>query len=71
VAYQHHFNVDPDLGFHFNSDPDPAFYFSADPVSDPAPYQSDGDLRPAHPPGFHFEPPGLHWERPRPSTALF
>jgi hypothetical protein len=39
---------------YFNADL--AFYFNADP--DPAPHQSDADLRPLvyRPPGFRFEP---------------
>jgi hypothetical protein len=45
-----HFNSDPDPAFYFNADPVPAFYFNADPVPDPAPLQSDGDLRPPVPP---------------------
>ncbi len=36
VADPHHFNADLDPAFHLNVDPDP----------DPAPHQSDGNLRP-------------------------
>jgi hypothetical protein len=50
--------------------PDPVFHFNSDP--DPAPLQSDRNLRPAvyRPSRLHFEPPGLKCERPRPFTAL-
>jgi hypothetical protein len=46
VADPHHFNANPDPGFDFNADPSPelAFHSYADP--DPAPRQSDGNLRP-------------------------
>jgi hypothetical protein len=55
----------------FNANPEPAFYFNADP--DPAPKQSDTNLRPLVfiPSKAPFEPPSLHCERPRPSTAPF
>ena len=45
VAGSHYFDVDEDLTFHFIVDPDP----------DPAPHQSDGNLRPlVADPAFHF-----------------
>jgi hypothetical protein len=69
----HHFNADPDPAFHFNEDPDPAFYFNVDTDPNPAPHQSDGNLRPLvyRPSKVPFEHPGLHCERSRPSTTLF
>ncbi len=53
------------------ADPDPAFGFNADP--DPAPHQSDENLRPLvyRPSGIHFKPPRLHCGRPRPFTPHF
>jgi hypothetical protein len=47
VADPHHFDADPDPAFHFNANPDPDFHFNADPDPDPdpAPHQSDGNLR--------------------------
>jgi hypothetical protein len=47
VEDPHHFNADPDQAFHFNADPDPAFHVNADPDPDPdpAPLQSEGNLR--------------------------
>jgi hypothetical protein len=36
----------PDPAFHFNADPDPAFHFNANADPDPAPNQSDANLRP-------------------------
>ncbi len=43
-----HFDADPDPTFHFDADPDPIshFHFDADADSDPAPHQSDANLRP-------------------------
>jgi hypothetical protein len=58
VMDSHRVNVDPDSAFHFNADPDP----------NPAPHQSDGNLRPqvykrhVEHPGFHCERPGLYIE---------
>jgi hypothetical protein len=70
----HHVNADTDPAFHLN--PDPAFHFKVDVDLDPepAPHQSDGNLRPMvyiDPLGLHLWPPDLHCERPRHSTALF
>jgi hypothetical protein len=44
-------------------DRDPAFYFNANP--DPAPLQSDGNLRP-----LVYRPPGLHIEPPLPQASI-
>jgi hypothetical protein len=38
--------TDADLAFYFNADPDPNFPFNANPNLDPAPHQSDANLRP-------------------------
>ncbi len=45
VADLHHFNADPDPALYFNADPDPAFHLNADLDPDPAPHQSDRNLR--------------------------
>jgi hypothetical protein len=52
VADMHHFNADTDPAFHFNADLDQAFQINENP--DPALLQSDGNLRPLHPPGLHL-----------------
>ncbi len=41
---ERHSCSDPDAAFHLIADPELAFYFNEDP--DPAPHQSDGNLRP-------------------------
>ncbi len=45
-ADPHNFNADPEPAFNFNAVPYPVFHFNADPDPDPAPHQSDGNLRP-------------------------
>ncbi len=54
---------DTDLSFHFIADL--TFHINTDP--DPAPHQSDTNLRvgPTDPPGLHFEPLSLQCELPR------
>ncbi len=44
VADPHHADVDPDPTFHFDLDPNLTFKFGANP--DPAPHESDANLRP-------------------------
>jgi hypothetical protein len=53
---QGHFTADPHPSFHFNADPEHNLHFYKDP--DPAPHQSDANLRPwsTDPPRLHFEP---------------
>ncbi len=46
VADLNHLNADPDPAFHFNADSDPAFHLNSDTDPDPAPLQSDANLRP-------------------------
>ncbi len=45
ITDPHRFHADPDFSFHFNADPDQNFYLNADPDTDPAPHQSDANLR--------------------------
>ncbi len=47
VADPHHLNADPetDPSFHLIADTDATFYLNADQVPDPAPHQSDANLR--------------------------
>ncbi len=49
VADSHQFNADPDPSFCCHADLDPTFHFNADPDPDldPAPHQSDANLRPS------------------------
>ncbi len=46
VTAQPNFNADPDSSFHFNADPDPTICLNVDSDLDPAPHQSDANLRP-------------------------
>ncbi len=65
VAIPHHLrNADPDPAY-------PAFHFNAAPDPDPAPHQSDTNLRDwsTEPLGLHFEPPRLHCKHTRLSMA--
>jgi hypothetical protein len=41
-----HFNAYPDTVFRLNADPDSVFHLNGDQDPDPAPRQSDGNLRP-------------------------
>jgi hypothetical protein len=45
VADPHHFDGNPDPTILFDADPKPTFPFGADPDPDPAPHQSDANLR--------------------------
>jgi hypothetical protein len=46
VADLHHFNAELDPAFHFDADSDLALLFNEDPDPDPAPHQSNANLRP-------------------------
>jgi hypothetical protein len=55
-----HFDAHLNTTFHSDTDPDPIFHIAVD--LDPAPHNSDANLRPL----LHFEPPRLQYERLRP-----